>query len=466
MGKLGWLGSLGSYFGVRALLLVTLALRGCGGSSGEGSSSLATPQSAGGSTSCPEAGTLCTGNSIIRSENGIAVTTSGVQTYAISTNDLLEPNPAPAIAYGLQPATGGLADVRVKRDAAGQTTAVTLLLSKFGISWDGTTERPLIIETFETKQGRVQLNSAGIATLLALPPPTDINFYNYATKGAAGTQANYANNVYFPRTEPVRCPADNPTCPSVESTGVHVKAGDWRTGGSTPDTAWASRLHEDGATQAGYGVDANDNLVLLSSADGIGVSYPGFKGYRDYHQWSFGSANVSSWLTQDTVMINEWGGNNEHNKMRRGFVAFGDASAPTAIPTSGTVRYAGSLHGWFTYDKNQDARPIVGQAEAIVNFSARTITLTLSGTRVDESSLDVVPVSLTSTLILGSAEFANYFSGIASNSTMSGGASGRFYGAVGAGSSGTGPAEIAGVFQLQGAGTGPVAIGGVLLKRM
>ena len=186
MGKLGWLGSLGSYFGVRALLLVTLALRGCGGSSGEGSSSLATPQSAGGSTSCPEAGTLCTGNSIIRSENGIAVTTSG-----------------------------GLADVRVKRDAAGQTTAVTLLLSKFGISWDGTTERPLIIETFETKQGRVQLNSAGIATLLALPPPTDINFYNYATKGAAGTQANYANNVYFPRTEPVRCPADNPTCPPL-----------------------------------------------------------------------------------------------------------------------------------------------------------------------------------------------------------------------------------------------------------
>jgi hypothetical protein len=80
--------------------------------------------------------------------------------------------------------------------------------------------------------------------------------------------------------------------------------------------------------------------------------------------------------------------------------------------------------------------------------------------------LDVVPVSLTSTLTIGSAEFANYFSGIAANSTMSGGASGRFYGAVGTGGSGTGPAEIAGVFQLQAAGTGPVAIGGVLLKRM
>lgn len=461
---MGKLGSIGTSHGVRALLLVTLALGGCGGSSSD--SSLATAQSAANRTSCPEAGTQCSGDSIIRSENGIAVTTSGVQAYAISTNDLLQPNPAPGIAYGLQPATGGLADLRVKRDATGLTSGVTLLLSKFGLSWDGTTERPLVIETFETKQGRVQLNSAGIATLLPLPPPTDINFYDYAIKGAAGTQANYANNVYFPRSEPVRCPADNPNCPSVESTGIHVKAGDWRTGGTTPDTAWASRLHEDGATQAGYGVDANGNLVLLSSADGIGVSYPGFKGYRDYHQWSFGSANVSSWTTQDTVMINEWGGNNEHNKMRRGFISFGQVTTPTTMPSSGTARYAGSLRGWFAYDKNQDAHAIVGQVEATVNFSARTVTLTFTGTRVDESSLDVVPVSLTSTLTIGSAEFANYFSGIAANSTMSGGASGRFYGAVGAGGSGTGPAEIAGVFQLQAADTGPVAIGGVLLKRM
>jgi len=77
-----------------------------------------------------------------------------------------------------------------------------------------------------------------------------------------------------------------------------------------------------------------------------------------------------------------------------------------------------------------------------------------------ESSTE--PVSLN----LGSVEFANYFSGIASNTTLSGGASGRFYGSVGAGSSGTGPAEIAAIFQLQSTATGPVSIGGVLLKRM
>jgi hypothetical protein len=52
----------------------------------------------------------CSGDSIIRIDNGIAVTTTGVQTYAISTNDLLQPHPAPGSAYGLQPATGGLAD--------------------------------------------------------------------------------------------------------------------------------------------------------------------------------------------------------------------------------------------------------------------------------------------------------------------------------------------------------------------
>jgi hypothetical protein len=247
---------------------------------------------------------------------------------------------------------------------------------------------------------------------------------------------------------------------------VHTQAGNWRTGGSNSDNVWATRLHADGAVQAGYGIDASGRLILLPTADGIGIPYPGFKGYRDYHQWSYASANLGSWVTQDSVLITEWNGNNEHNKMRRGFVAFGDTTDVSTLPSSGVVRYTGSLHGWFTYDKNLESQVIVGQVEANVDFSTRTLILTFSGTRVNDSSLTVVPVSLTSTLNLGAAEFANYFSGIASNTTISGGASGRFYGAVGAGSSGTGPAEIAGIFQLQGAGNGPVSIGGVLLKRM
>ena len=463
------MGNIGSYRQALALALPVLTmalatlLASCGGSSDSGR---ATAQSGGTGVDCPEVGMQCSGGSIIRIDNGIAVTTSGVQTYAISTNDLLQPNPAPGSAYGLQPATGGLADLRVKRDTNGQTATVTLLLSRLGLSWDGINERPLIIETFEKNQGRVQLNSAGIATLSALPPPTNVNFYDYATLGTAATQANYANNIYFPRNEPIRCPASDPNCPASETDGVHTQVGNWRTGGSNPDNVWATRLHEDGAVQAGYGIDATGRLILLPTANGVGVPYPGFKGYRDYHQWSYASANLGSWVTQDSVLITEWNGNNEHNKMRRGFVAFGDTTDVSTLPSSGVVRYTGNLHGWFTYDKNLESQVIVGQVEANVDFSTRIVTLTFSGTRVNDSSLTAVPVSLTSTLNLGAAEFGNYFSGIASNTTLSGGTSGRFYGAVGAGSSGTGPAEIAAIFQLHGVGTGPVSIGGVLLKRM
>ena len=235
------MGNIGSYRGARALPVLTLTLTtlltSCGGSSSD--SGLATAQSAGTSVGCPQVGMQCSGDSIIRIDNGIAVTTSGVQTYAISTNDLLQPNPAPGSAYGLQPATGGLADLRVKRDATGQTATITLLMSRLGLSWDGISERPLIIETFEKNQGRVQLNSTGIATLFALPPPTDVNFYDFAKLGAAATQANYANNIYFPRNEPIRCPASDPNCPASETDGVHTQAGNWRTGGSNPDNVSA-----------------------------------------------------------------------------------------------------------------------------------------------------------------------------------------------------------------------------------
>jgi hypothetical protein len=125
---------------VLAIALATL-LASCGGSSSD--SGRATAQSAGTSVGCPQTGMQCSGDSIIRIDNGIAVTTSGAQTYAISTNDLLQPNPAPGSAYGLQPATGGLADLRVKRDATGQTATITLLLSKLGLSWEVALEATL-----------------------------------------------------------------------------------------------------------------------------------------------------------------------------------------------------------------------------------------------------------------------------------------------------------------------------------
>lgn len=415
---------------------------------------------------CVDGGTVeCTGNTILQTDNGIAVTASSVQTYGVSTNDLAIPNPAPAQAYGLKPDSGGLAEVRIRRNDSGGVDSVALLLSKFGISWDGTRERPLTIETFETRMGRTVLDENGKISFITLPPSTDLNFYDYARKGAAGTQANYANNTYFPRSEPVRCPVDYPNCPTVETTGLRQETGNWKTGGSTPDSLSASRLHSDGATQAGWGEDATGQLVLLSSADGPGVSYPGFKGFRNYLNWNYNYANLGGWITQDTVMINEWGGADEHNKMRRGIVAFGPVTDPALVPTTGTARYSGVLRGWFGYDGINDVYPIVGNVIMTVDFATRSVTVQITNTRIDEGTMDAVPVALTAGSTIGSGNFTNYFNGIADNGTMRGGIGARFFGPVTSGGSATAPAEIGGSLSIQNASTGMVAIAGFILRK-
>lgn len=450
-------------------LAVLLLLAGCGDSGGSGSGpgngAVIKPALSNTTTmSCPEAGTQCTGSTILRTDSGIAVTASSVQVYATSTNDLQVPNTTPAIAVGLLPATGGLADIRVKHDASGAVTSVALLLSQLGLSWDGKTERPPIIETFLTHQGRVQLDADGKVTYAVLPPSSDLNFFDFARKGKAGTQAHYANNVYFPRDEPIRCPSDAPNCPQQETDGVQSFSGDWRNGGTVPDNALGTRLHEDGATDAGDNADANGNPV--APPNGRGVPFPGFKGFRNFHDWSYQYANLASWITQDTVEIAEWGGQFEHNKARRGFVAFGQVTPPASVPTSGTARYIGYLKGWWSFDPSLDSYPIAGDVEAVVDFAARTVKLTVTSTRIDEGTQDPVPVNLTTTASINSAQFANYFNGAASNDSLSGALSGRFFGPVATGGSGNAPAELAGAFRLLAANNGPVAIGGFLLRKV
>lgn len=472
---MGFLGQRGTAAVLPAVLLAGLSLlTGCGGGDDGGTGQSGTsvsPQQTGTqavstAAACPGSGTECTGATILRTDQGIGVTDFGVQAYGISTNDLLTPNPAPQQAYGLRPATGGQADLRVSKAADGRLASVTLLLSNLGLSWDGKTERPQIIETFETRQGRVQLDANGLAVLQPLPAATDLSFFDFGRRGTNGTQANYANNVYFPRAEAVRCPSNHPGCPSVETQGLRAQLGDWRSGGSTPDSAQVTRLHEDGATQAGYGVDANGQLVLLPWADGIGVPYPGFKGYRDFLHWSYAHVNLGAWITQDTVGIIEWGGNDEHNKMRRGLMAFGQVTPATQIPTSGVARYRGRIYGWFSYLQAEDSHPLFGEVEATVDFDNRTVVLTFSGTRIDEGQMDPLPLALTASTTLSSGQLANYFFGSASNTTLSGGIGGRFFGPVSAGGSGTGPAEMGGNFQLQSANQGPVSIGGFLLRKI
>ena len=450
-----------------ALLASISILSGCsGGDDGSGDTVLLPQQSSTSTMNCPASSMECTGERILHTDHGIAVTASGVQVYAMSTNDLLTPNPAPTLAYGLRPATGGIADVRITKAADGRLASVTLLLSKLDLSWDGKTERPLIIETFSPQPGRVQLDKNGLATLEALPPATDLNFFDFARKGAAATQAHYANNIYFPRAEPVRCLSNNPGCPAVETTGLTAQLGDWRSGGYIPDNAWANRRHAEGATQAGFGIDANGQTVLLPGSDGPGVPYPGFKGYRDYHHWAYAHANLGAWITQDTVLINEWGGGNEHNKMRRGLVAFGAVTSPAQLPATGVARYRGRLQGWFSYVQGEDSYPIYGEVEAEVDFAKRTVALTFRNTRIDEGTLDPLPLALTATTAMDNAQLASYFSGSASNSALSGGIGARFFGPVVPGGSGSGPAEMGGIFQLQSPNEGPVAIGGFLLRKI
>jgi hypothetical protein len=451
-----------------ALGIMLGLLTGCGsGDSVTGASNPGVTGQGGGdvtASACPEADAECSGGSLLRTDGGIGVTENGVQVYAVSTNDLVTPNPSPSIAVGLLPQTGGLAQIRFKRDADGQALSSLLLLNNFGLSWDGRTERPLIIETFEKRQGRVQLDREGKVVFSALPPFGDLQFYDFALKGAAGTQSNYANNIYFPRTEPVRCPRDAPGCPSVETEGLQSNPGDWRTGGTRPDNYGAARLHEDGATQAGLRLDANGNPTP-QDPNGPGVAYPGFKGFRNLHQWSYQYANLASWITQDTVMIDEWGGAQEHNKARRGFVAYGAITPADQIPTTGQATYLGSMHGLWSYSTSLDSYPAYGDVTATVDFAARTVNVTFSGTRIDEATLDPLPLTIATTVAIGTGPWANYFFGQAANEGLAGGLGARFFGPITGTGTASAPAEIAGSFQLQAANAGPVAIGGFLLRK-
>jgi hypothetical protein len=410
----------------------------------------------------------CSGDKILGADNGVALTASGVQTYGVSTNDLMTPNPDTTQAFGLKPATGGKVEVRVKRNASGVIDSVAMLMSDMGLSWDGKNERPLVIETFSTRQGRAQLDSKGQIVFGPLPPISDTNFYDFPSKGAAGTQANYANNIYFPRSQPVRCPTDKPDCPTVESPPLLLTQGDWKTGGSLPDTVIATHLHSDGATEAGDEVNQRmppaikDQFFLQIDS---GLPYPGFKGYRNYYQWSYGWANLAGWITQDTVMINEWGGNNEHNKMRRGYLAFGEVTNPTQMPTTGTATYTGTLRGWFSNDGVEDSNPIIGTVTAVVDFARQTVQINFSNTRLDVKDLSSVPISFTTTTNISSGNLANYFTGSVNNGSVSGGLGARFFGPVTTNGGITGPAEVAGSYTFQNPNNGPVAIGGFLLKK-
>jgi hypothetical protein len=420
------------------------------------------------------AGHQCSGASIIRIDNGVALTSSGVQVYGISTNDLMTPNTTSGSAFGLAvpSAPTGTAEIRIAKSGSGVVSNPALLLNNFGISWDARTERPPVVETFATSQRRVLLNANRQITVIALPDASNIDFYDYARLGRAATQAHYANNVYFPRTNyPVRCPADTPNCRETETDGLSVWTGDWRTsGGNLPDISSVFRLHADGDLYAGDDVpNANGTRRVLPGGDGFGVSYPGFKGFRSFGNWSYQYANLGSWVTMDTVDIVEFsGGSNEHNKNRRGMVAFGEVTDPASVPTSGTAMYAGYVYGSYSRNGIEDVVSFRGDATVAVNFATRQVTLTFTNTTTFDASMTPVPVLLTAALPIGAAgaNTANYLTGAVDNGTLRGGLGGRLFGPVTtAAAGGTGPAEIGGSFSMSNATTGAAAVGGFIVRK-
>jgi len=398
------------------------------------------------------------GSSKTAEDNGVTATGSGVQVFGKSTQD------ESISASGLTVATGGLAEVRVSKNSDGSVSNLALLLSNIGISWDKVNERPQIIETFNAAPGRTVLGSDGTISSLALPDSSDLSYYDYAILQKDATKANYANNRYFPRSAPSRCDAGN--CPVNEIVDTQSLAGDWDSGGSTPDHTTVARLHEDGDVHAGNGKpDANGNATILEGGSGFGVPFPGSKGYRFYDNWSYLYSNLTAWFSQDTVDIAEWltVAGVEHNQNRRGIVAFGAATDPSSIPSSGSATYSGFAYGWYTPSSTADALTFKGTALVTVNFSTRQVVVQIQN--ATESDGTAVPVTLTTTSTLGAAgSNANYLTGAVSTDAWSGGLSGRFFGPV-ASASTSGPAELGGAFTLSGKSGSAAVVAGFIAQK-
>lgn len=513
------------------VLAIAAALSACGGGGGGGGSSdggtdpNANPNTGGQTALLPCINTetiQCSGGSVVRTDNSVAMTDSGVQVYGISTSDTKtgpktqeEKLRDSLVAWGLapsDPAWGGMAEVRLQKNSEGTITRSGLLLSNIGTSWDAKTLRPPVVEIFTDArgyptQGRVTLipNDPNRSIKLGpLPPSSDLTFYDWAIKGAAGTQAHYANNVYFPRSEPVRCD-DAPGCPTdyalyaeKQKPNFDSDPGQWANIGDpglnirqAADEFSIMRFHEDGDLRAGNakpGPNGEPRYITDSGTNtGFGVSYPGFKGYRSLDNYSYQYANLSSWLNMETVEIVEWAlGTNEHNKVRRGLVAFGNVTPAAAMPSSGNVIYRGAIYGFHapttiaqprggsptTFETDEDAEHFRGEAEITVNFSTGIATVRFIDTNTWNEAATAVPAQFTVNATIGAnGAPRNYFTtslnSTANNAARQGGLSARFFGPV----SGEGPAEIGGALSFTytpdnaGSNGRQTVIGGFLARK-
>jgi hypothetical protein len=93
------------------------------------------------------------------------------------------------------------------------------------------------------------------------------------------------------------------------------------------------------------------------------------------------------------------------------------------------------------------------------NFATRTVTVIIRNTPA--------AVALTANTVMGAVgnDAANYLTGPATNAAMSGGLSGRFFGPIVTGGTGSGPIEIGGVFALSNAGTKAAVVAGFIGRK-
>lgn len=399
--------------------------------------------------SCPDGAApenQCSGGTILKTDNGVILTQSGVQVYGISTSDLaidplVQADPVPAgvnlsnpsgFALPSAATAGSVAEIRLQKNATTNAlTRMAMLLNGFGLSWDGTNPRPPIIETFMTERGRVGLDATTRAlVLLPLPAGTDTTFFS---RTAPVPAANYANNTYFPTTAPV-------------TNLMGALDGGWRTNGPRGDFTEKSRDHQDGDLDAPTATAA-----------------AGTKGFRSYTNISYEFANITTWASQDTVNLAQFltQPKIEHNKERRGVVAFGNVTSPDAVPTTGTATYSGTVYGLLGLPAPQDdPQPFVGNATVTVDYATGTATIAIANAETFEATpvaVDVAEFTATATKgTVADTAAPNYFTGAVNATGVTGGVSGRYFGPS--------AKEVGGTFQLAGPNNS-VVIGGFVARK-
>lgn len=419
-------------------LMTAAIVAACGGGGGGAPGSqlrqvpdAAKPSAVTGSTtmSCADGGDYeCSGDTVLRTDNGVRLTSSGVFVYGKSTTDS---GATPTDANGLDPVvpdTTAIADIRIRKLASGVVDKAAMILNQLDVFWDGTTERPRIIEAFEPSTGVTELVGGTVVTSTPLPlAPLHYDFN--PGPPPTGTQANYANNRYFG---------------APETAGIAFTP---RADSNDPDRTTAQRQHSDGDIRAPAGMPPNS------------------KGFRDLTVYSYADANLASWRTKETAFIDEWTPANvtatERSTLRTGITAFGNTTLPANVPTTGEGEFKGIVYGWYAENGTSNV-VFLATARVVVNFQSRQADVYVESAKEEQPPQAAIPAAgFVSRAAFGDAgtNVANYLVGTVSTDvgSLSGGLGARFFGST--------ANEIAGSFNLKNATTGAATVGGFIARR-